>query len=332
MHILVTGVAGFIGFSLAKKLIKNFKVIGIDNLNSYYSVKLKKKRLSQLKDNNFKFYKFDIQKKNKLLSVFKKHKITHVIHLAAQAGIRYSITNPESYLRSNLIGTFSILECCKIYKVKNLLIASSSSVYGDTKSKNFLEEVSTDNPLQFYAATKKSNEVMAYSYACLYKIPTICMRIFTVYGPWGRPDMAIYKFTKNIFENKVINIFNNGNHSRDFTYIDDAVSMIMGLLKKPPKIEKIYKGKFSIKEKRSPYKIFNITSGQNIKITKCLNQIEKGVGKKARVKYLTRQAGDMITTKGSQKKIKRYIRIKKKTSFKDGIYKFILWYREYFKK
>jgi len=325
MNVLITGVAGFIGFNLAKNLIKNFKVVGIDNINSYYSQKLKKDRINNLKSKNFKFYKLDITQTKKLTRIIKKNKITHIVHLAAQAGVRYSLKFPQKYFHSNLLGTFSVLECCKNLKIKNLLLASTSSVYGDTKQKFFKENFSADNPIQFYAATKRSSEIMAYSYSSLYKIPTICMRFFTVYGPWGRPDMAYFKFTKNIIENKKIDIFNHGKHTRDFTYIDDVIFMIKSLLKKPPDIKKKTND-------NAPYRVFNLSAGKNVQLMSYVNEIKKNLGKKVRINYLSLQTGDMINTRSSTKQLKKYISVKTTTNYKDGIRKFIKWYKNYYKK
>ena len=321
MKILITGVAGFIGYNLAKKLTKKHQVVGVDNVNSYYSVKLKKDRIKDLKNRNFKFYKLDITQKEKLFSILKKNKITHVVHLAAQAGVRYSLKFPEKYFHSNLLGTFSILECCKNLKIKNLLLASTSSVYGDNPKKFSSEKFHSDFPIQFYAATKRSTEIMAHSYSCLYKIPVICMRFFTVYGPWGRPDMALFKFTKNIIENKKIDVFNYGNHSRDFTYIDDIIFMIISLLKKPPQL------KNSIKN--NPYRIFNLSAGKNVKLRNYIKEIEKNLGKKAKINYLPLQRGDIVNTRSSTKNLRSYISVKNTTNYKKGIKEFINWYKNY---
>ena len=229
MKILVTGSAGFIGFHMVKKLLtmKNYKVVGIDNLNNYYNVNLKKSRLKALKEiskkykKKYNFCKIDISERKKLDSLFKKFKFDVVIHLAAQAGVRFSIIKPDLFVKSNLIGFANILECCKKAKPKHLLFASSSSVYGGNRSIPFKERDSVDHPLQFYASTKRSNELMGHSYSHLFNLPVTCMRFFTIYGPWGRPDMSYFKFTKNIIANKTIKVFNRGNHSRDFTYIKD---------------------------------------------------------------------------------------------------------------
>ena len=241
--ILITGAAGFIGFHLSQKLlIKKYKVLGIDNLNSYYSVKLKKDRLGILKEyKNFSFMKVNLEDKKNILKIYKKFKPKIVINLAAQAGVRYSLENPEAYAKTNLIGFFNILDACRIFKVSHLIYASTSSVYGANKKLPFHEFDIADHPIQFYAATKRSNELMAHSYSELYKIKTTGLRFFTVYGPWSRPDMSLLKFAKNISENKKIDLFNYGNHTRDFTYIDDIVKGILNILvkKKELRVKKI---------------------------------------------------------------------------------------------
>ena len=270
-----------------------------------------------------------MSKKKNIYEIARKHKITHIVHLAAQAGVRHSLKYPEDYFKSNLSGTFSVLECCRLLKIKNLLLASTSSVYGNNPQKIFNEDLPADHPIQFYAATKRSTEIMAHSYSCLYKIPTICMRFFTVYGPWGRPDMALYKFTKNILENKKINVFNHGNHSRDFTYVDDVVLMIKSLLKKPPKSDKTWDKKFKLSASKNPYRIFNLSAGRNVKLMNYIKEIEKNTGKKARINFLPLQKGDVINTSSSTKNLNKYIKIKKTTDYKLGVKKFVEWYKTY---
>ena len=331
MKILITGVAGFIGFNVAKELIKKHKVVGIDNLNPYYSQKLKKDRLIILKNKNFKFYKINIIQTKNLIDISKKNNITHIIHLAAQAGVRHSLKFPRDYLNSNLSGTFSILECCKVLKIKNLLLASTSSVYGDIYEKPFNEDFPADRPIQFYAATKRSTEIMAHSYSCLYKVPIICMRFFTVYGPWGRPDMAFYKFTKNIMENKKIDVFNFGNHSRDFTYIDDVVIMIKALLKKPPKKNKFSCKTSKLSTSKYPYRIFNLSAGKSVKIIDYIKEIERNLEKKAKINFLPLQKGDVVNTSSDTKNLKKYIKIKETIDYKLGIKKFVQWFKIYHK-
>ena len=237
MKILVTGCAGFIGFHLSNYLLKNnYDIIGIDNLNKYYDVNLKKNRLKLLKNyKNFQFIKFDLINKSKLDTIIKKYNIKYIIHLAAQAGVRYSLKNPKTYFKNNLEVFFNIIESSREKKIKHLIFASTSSVYGENKKFPSNEYDNTNNPISLYAATKKSNEILAYAYSSTYKLPSTALRFFTVYGPFGRPDMALFKFTKNILENKKIELYNNGYHSRDFTYIDDIVEGIVSVIKKPKK-------------------------------------------------------------------------------------------------
>jgi UDP-glucuronate 4-epimerase len=322
MKILITGCAGFIGFHLANLLCKNFsyKVYGIDNLNNYYDIKLKTDRIKILKENNnFLFKKINIANKNKLLDNFKKNKYDCVINLAAQAGVRNSITNPDQYVESNLIGFYNILEASKTYKIKHLLTASTSSVYGLNRKFPLKEDFNTDFPLSFYAATKKSNEVMAYSYSNIFKLPITVMRFFTVYGPYGRPDMALFKFTKGISNKTKIDVFNNGKHVRDFTYIDDVTHSIELLIKKPPK-------------NLIPYEIYNISSSNPEKLGFFIKLIEKNLNVKGRLNYKDLQKGDVIKTFGSNKKIVNKIKFKPVTKINEGIKKFIIWYKKYYEK
>ena len=320
MQILITGSAGFIGFHLAKKILdSNLKVIGIDNLNPYYDVNLKKNRIKILKKNkDFKFYKLDLNQKQKISNIIKKYKIKYIVHLAAQAGVRYSITNPEAYFKSNLEGFFNILQLSKENKIKHLIFASTSSVYGNNKKFPLKENMRTDNPLSFYAATKKSNEVMAYSYANIFKIPSTALRFFTVYGPFGRPDMALFKFAKNIIMNKKIPLFNSGNHTRDFTYIADIVEGIFLLIKKPPK-------------SKIPYRCFNIGNGKPEKLKKFLNLIENNLNIKSKIYNMPLQTGDVKKTHSDISFLKKITNYKPKTRIDDGIKEFIKWYKEYFR-
>ena len=317
MKILITGVAGFIGYHLAEKLLKtNNKVYGIDNLNNYYSVKLKKDRLKELKKNKNKliFYKKDISNKKFIDNLFKKKKFDIVINLAAQAGVRYSISNPDSYIKRNVIGFYNILEASKKFKIKHLIFASTSSVYGNSRSYPLKENLKADQPLQLYAATKLSNELMAHAYSSIFKLRTTGLRFFTVYGPWGRPDMALYIFTKNILQKKYINLFNNGSHVRDFTYVEDIV---LG-------INKVIFSKF-----RNKFEILNIGNGKAVHLKKYLREIEKNLGIKAKIKRLPLQAGDIIKTHSSIKKINRYYGYKPKISYKKGIKRFVDWFKSY---
>ena len=288
--ILVTGSSGFIGFHTVIALLKKGEyVIGIDNLNSYYDKKLKIDRnnfiLNYVKKNNlqkkYKFFKVDVSSRSNLNYIFKKFNFRSVVHLAAQAGVRYSLENPSTYINSNLVGFGNILEFSKDYNIKHLIYASSSSIYGERHKKPFSERDPVDHPIQLYAATKRSNELMAHSYSHLFNLPTTAIRFFTAYGPWGRPDMALYKFTKLISENKKIKVFNRGNHSRDFTYIDDVVKGILKCIYKIPK--KNIKLKFPKKpsESSAPFRILNIGNGTSVKLKEYIRLIENNLGKKA---------------------------------------------------
>tara|TARA_X000000950_G_scaffold120865_1_gene151543 strand:+ start:6276 stop:7244 length:969 start_codon:yes stop_codon:yes gene_type:complete len=320
MNILVTGAAGFIGYHLTKRILnKNNKVIGIDNINNYYDINLKKNRIKDLKKNKkFEFYKTDLSEYKKLYNIVKKNKIKIIIHLAAQAGVRYSIKNPRSYLKSNLEGFFNILEIARHNKIEHLIYASTSSVYGDTKKFPVSENDETDHPLSFYAATKKSNEVMAHSYSYIYKLPTTGVRFFTVYGPYGRPDMALFKFTKNIIKKLPIELFNKGNHFRDFTYVDDIVDGVYSLLKKQSK-------------KTIPYQIFNIGNGNPKKLVDYLKHIENNLNRTSKIKKLPLQIGDIVKTHSNIKKLKKYTGYNPKININIGIAKFIEWYKDYYK-
>ena len=331
MKILITGSAGFIGFHLCNFLLKkNFKVFGLDNLNHYYDIKLKKKRLGILKKSkNFKFFKIDLSNKIALNRAFKKIKIDYVVNLAAQAGVRYSISNQDAHLKSNLIGFCNLLNLIKEKKIKHFLFASTSSVYGVDDSKAFKEDYPAVFPIQFYAATKRSNELIAHSYSYIYKIPSTALRFFTVYGPWGRPDMALFKFTKNILNNKKIEVFNHGNHLRDFTYVDDVVKSVYLTIKKIPQ----KKNKASISNsKNAPFTILNIGGGKKVKLMDFIKEIEKNLSIKAKIKFLPLQQGDVLQTSCDTRKIKKYINFVPKTSHKTGIKKFVDWYRSYYKK
>ena len=321
MKILVTGCAGFIGYHLVSKLCKNnkFNVFGIDNINSYYDPKLKKDRLKILKKyQNFTFSKLDMTNFKKLENVFKKNKFHIVINLAAQAGVRYSIENPRSFMETNVYGFFNILELSKIYKIKHLIYASTSSVYGSSNKFPLKEKEETSKPLSFYAATKKSNEVMAYSYSNIFKLPTTGLRFFTVYGPYGRPDMALFKFTDSIAKNKYLELFNNGNHERDFTYIDDIIDGIIGVIGKRPK------GKI-------PFEVFNIGSNKPKHLKDFLRIIEFYLEKKAKVKKRNMQVGDVYKTHADVSKLTKTVGYKPKVGVKEGIEKFIKWYKNYYK-
>ncbi len=318
MNILVTGCAGFIGFHLSLELLKkkNNKIIGIDNLNNYYDTKLKKDRLNILKKNsNFFFKKISIENYKELNEIFLKNNFKIVIHLAAQAGVRYALKFPEAYIDSNLNGFFNIIELSRLYKVNKFLFASSSSVYGTQDNYPTSEKSISDKPLSLYAATKKSNELIANSYFNIYGFNSISLRFFTVYGPYGRPDMSLFKFTKSIFENKTIELYNNGNHIRDFTYISDVVEAINKLLK----------------YNKSGFEVFNISGSNPKKLMYFLKIIENTIGKKSKIKKVKMQKGDVYKTHGNSKKLSRAIKFTPKVMIEDGIVKFIEWYKKYYK-
>lgn len=319
MVILITGCAGFVGYHLSKKLLENnFSIEGIDNLNTYYDVELKKDRLKLLKKySKFNFSKVDISNEKKLSKIFLTKKIKIVINLAAQAGVRFSIKKPEAYLKSNIIGFFNILDISRKHKVKHFIFASTSSVYGDNKKFPLNENENTDKPLNFYAATKKSNEVMAYSYSNIHKLKVTGLRFFTVYGPFGRPDMALFKFTKAIRANKYVKLFNKGDHTRDFTYIDDVVESIFKLLNKPSN-DKI------------PYQVLNVGSNNPIKLKSFLNEIKLNLKLKVKVKNLPFQQGDIKKTHADISTLVKKIKFKPNTNIKYGIKNFINWYKSYY--
>ncbi len=332
MTILVTGAAGFIGSHVCEYLLdRGDTVIGVDNLNDYYDVSLKHARLEKLSHRNFTYYKVDIADKNAINDIFTNHAITKVVNLAAQAGVRYSIENPWSYLNSNLTGFLSILEACRHNHIKHLVYASSSSVYGANKSLPFRVEDSVDHPLSLYAATKKSNELMAHSYSHLYDIPTTGLRFFTVYGPWGRPDMALFLFTKNILSKKPIKVFNFGNHTRDFTYIDDIVEGIIRVLDKPPVANPDYDfSQASPAESSAPYHVYNIGNDNPVKLMDYIHAIENALGIKAQMELLPLQPGDVPDTQADVDKLIKDVGFKPNTPIQTGIDKFIAWYRHYY--
>ena len=319
-YILITGCAGFIGFHLTLYMLNKSKknIIGIDNLNSYYDVDLKKNRLKILRKNKkFKFHKINIADMPKISSLFEKYRIEKIVNLAAQAGVRFSIYNREEYFNSNVKGFFNILEMSKKYKVKHLLYASTSSVYGNSKKKPFKENQSTDEPLSFYAASKKSNEILAYPYSYIHNIKISGMRFFTVYGPYGRPDMSLFKFVDNMIKGKKIELYNHGNHIRDFTYIDDVVKGIVNVLNKPSK-------------KKVPFEIINIGRGKPENLKDFLNVIKFELNvKKPKIVNKKMQLGDVKSTYASVYKLKKNYKYEPNTNIKIGIKKFIDWYKKY---
>lgn len=317
--ILVTGVAGFIGSNLAKRLLENdVRVIGLDNLNDYYDVSLKEERLKMLEHKNFHFIKGDLADKELLMNIFKENNIDIVVNLAAQAGVRYSIENPDAYIQSNILGFFNILECCRHYPVEHLLYASSSSVYGGNQKVPFSTEDKTDMPVSLYAATKKSNELMAYAYCKLYGIKATGLRFFTVYGPMGRPDMAYFSFAKKIMKDETIQIFNNGDMYRDFTYIDDIIEGVYRMLANPPVDD--MNGVF--------HKVYNIGNNNPEKLMYFVETLEKALGKEAKKEFLPMQPGDVYQTYADVSDLESDFDFRPSTSLKDGINEFAKWFVE----
>jgi UDP-glucuronate 4-epimerase len=335
--VLVTGAAGFIGFHLSKLLIEQgYDVVGIDTINNYYDVKLKFDRLNQLKDlEGFKFLTLSICDKDSLDELFEKEKFSVVINLAAQAGVRYSIDKPYKYIDSNLIGFINILEACRTYSIGHLIFASSSSVYGANTEIPFSTSHTTDHPLSLYAATKKANEMMAHSYSAMYKIPCTGLRFFTVYGPWGRPDMAYFSFTKNILANEPIKVFNEGNLMRDFTYIDDitaAISLLINHQPQPKSSDGVNTHPhLSSAESNAPYHIYNIGNNNPVSIMEFIETLEEAIGKKAIKEYYPMQKGDMERTFADIDDLQQAIGYRPSTTIKTGLTRFVKWYKEYYK-
>jgi len=338
MNILVTGCAGFIGYHLSNKLIENnHTVYGLDNLNDYYDVNLKQARIDNLKNiiknkNSFIFIEGDLKNKEDLKKVFCLSKPNIVINLAAQAGVRYSIENPSVYIESNILGFGNLLEFCREYQIEHLLYASSSSVYGGNKNLPLKEEDNVDHPLSLYGATKKSNELMAHSYSHLFDLPTTGLRFFTVYGPWGRPDMALFLFTKAILNKKPINIFNNGDMIRDFTYVDDVVESISKLVLKKPLRNNGY-DYLNPKANKSwaPYRIFNIGNSNPVNLMEYIVTLENELGIKAIKNFMPMQDGDVQSTASFTKDLEDYIGYRPNTTIEEGISKFVYWYKSFYK-
>lgn len=333
MKILVTGTAGFIGFHMVQKLVaQGYDVVGLDNINAYYDVQLKLDRLKETginssdiwynrmlqsdKYDNYHFIQLNLEDKHHIEALFQKHHFDFVCHLAAQAGVRYSIENPQTYIDSNITGFFNILECCRLYPVRHLVFASSSSVYGNNEKTPFSESDKTESPVSLYAATKKSNELLAHTYSHLFQIPVTGLRFFTVYGPWGRPDMAYFKFTKAILEGKPITLYNEGNLSRDFTYIDDIVAGVESTLTKD--------------KSASLYEIFNIGNNTPVSLAAFVETIEDALGKKAIKNLLGMQAGDVYSTYADVSALEKACHYKPNTPLKVGIEQFVKWYKRYY--
>ena len=334
MKVLVTGAAGFIGFHTARMLLdRGDHVVGLDNLNDYYDVTLKQARLAQLEGRNgFSFAKIDLSDRKAMEEVFATGKFDRVINLAAQAGVRYSIENPHAYVESNLIGFMNILEGCRHNDVQHLVYASSSSVYGANTAKPFSIHQNVDHPLSLYAATKKSNELMAHTYAHLYALPVTGLRFFTVYGPWGRPDMALFLFTKKILANEPIDVFNNGEHSRDFTYIDDIVEGVVRTLDRVAAPNEGWDGASPDPgTSAGPYRLYNIGNNNPVQLMDYIACIEKALGREAIKNFLPLQPGDVPETYADIDDLVRDIGYQPATGIEDGIANFIEWYREYYK-
>ena len=332
-NIIVTGSAGFIGFSLCSKLLdRGDNIIGIDIHNDYYDPKIKEKRFEKLNEySNYKHYRIDICDKKKLENIFLNYKPQKVVNLAAQAGVRYSMKNPLAYIGSNIVGFAHILENCRHHKVEHLIYASTSSVYGANTKMPFSEHDNVNHPLSVYAASKKSNELMAHTYSYLYQIPTTGLRFFTVYGPWGRPDMALFKFTKNILEEKPIDVFNHGKHTRDFTYIDDIVRGIIQTIDNPATSN----NKWNSDEpdpatSNAPWRIYNIGNNKPVQLMDYIDALEKKLGKKAILNFLPLQPGDVPDTFANVDNLNKKFNYKPSTSIIDGVSNFVTWYKDYY--
>ena len=339
MRILITGAAGFIGFHLSKRLLeKGFSVFGFDDLNSYYDVKLKESRLKKLYEINeklnseFLFKKGSIESFPSIESFFEKNRPDCVINLAAQAGVRYSLINPFAYIQSNIVGFENIIELSKRFNVKNFLYASSSSVYGGNENMPFKESSDVGHPVSLYAATKRSNELIAHTYSNLYELPTSGLRFFTVYGPWGRPDMALFLFTDSIIKGEKIKVFNNGEMMRDFTYVDDVVESIIKLIYKPAEsFRNFNKNNPDPSKSWKPFRIFNIGNSEPTPLMRYISAIEKSLNKKAKIEFLPMQKGDVKETFADTSTLEDWISYKPRTSIEEGVQKFVDWYKDFYK-
>jgi UDP-glucuronate 4-epimerase len=332
--ILVTGAAGFIGFHVAKRLLENGRtVIGIDNLNSYYDPKLKDARRAELgKFNNFRFVKLDLADRDGMAALFAEHRFPYVVHLGAQAGVRYSLSNPQAYVDANLNGFANILEGCRHNGCRHLLYASSSSVYGANTRMPFSVHDNVDHPLSFYGATKKANELMAHAYAHLYRLPTTGLRFFTVYGPWGRPDMAMWLFTAAIIAGEPIKIFNNGKMKRDFTYIDDVVEAVVRLVDRAPSANANWSGNApDPSSSNAPWRIYNIGNNSPVELLEVISVIEQAIGKKAKRELLPMQPGDVPATYADVDDLMRDVGFRPATPIAEGVAHFVEWFRAYHK-
>ena len=332
--IIITGSAGFIGASLCIKLLeRGDNIIGIDNHNDYYDPKIKEARIERLaRYSNYQHYRIDLKDEENLSKIFKDHKPQKVVNLAAQAGVRYSMENPLAYINSNIVGFAHILENCRLHKIKHLVYASTSSVYGANTKMPFSEHHSVNHPLSVYAASKKSNELMAHTYSYLYQLPTTGLRFFTVYGPWGRPDMALFKFTKAILEEKPIDVFNYGKHTRDFTYIDDIVEGVIKTLDNPAIGNVDWNSdQPDPATSKAPWRIYNIGNSKPVQLMDYIDALEKTLGKKAKINFLSLQPGDVPDTYANTDNLNEKFNYKPSTSVVEGVSSFVTWYKDYYK-
>ncbi|TSA40881.1 MAG: NAD-dependent epimerase [Methylococcaceae bacterium] len=334
MKILVTGAAGFIGSALCIRLLqRGDDVIGVDNLNDYYDVQLKQARLNRLFDyTKFTFKKLDIVNQVEVQQLFQEQGVSKVMHLAAQAGVRYSITHPDTYINSNIVGFMNILEGCRHHKVEHFAYASSSSIYGANTRMPFSIHDNVDHPVSLYAATKKANELMAHTYSHLYQLPTTGLRFFTVYGPWGRPDMSAFMFTKNIIEGKPIDVFNYGNHRRDFTYIDDIIEGVIRVVDKPALANQEWSGdQPDPGTSKAPYRIYNIGNNTPVSLLTFIETLERCIGKEAIKHFLPMQPGDIPDTYADVTDLQKEFNYKPATQLREGLGHFVEWYKDFYK-
>jgi UDP-glucuronate 4-epimerase len=330
---LVTGCAGFIGYHLAKRLLDNgSELVGLDNLNAYYDPNLKRARLAQLESRpTFRFAKLDLADREAVEHLFQTEKFDVVLHMAAQAGVRYSLTNPFAYVDANLVGFTTVLEGCRHANVRHLVFASSSSVYGANTKMPFSVHDNVDHPLSLYAATKKANELMAHAYAHLYGLPCTGLRFFTVYGPWGRPDMALFLFTERILQDKPIDVYNYGRMHRDFTYIDDAIEAVIRVMDRSPAPSSAWSGdRPDPGTSSAPYRIYNVGNSQPVELMRLVRVLEASLGKKAKMNLLPLQVGDVLATYADVEDLAHDVGFQPQTSIEEGVERFVRWYREYY--